>query len=127
MQENHLYEYAVIRIVPKVEREEFINVGVGIFSKSTRYINMRYHLDNKKLKTICPDCDPEEIQKNLESFKRICIGEKDSGPIGQMDAASRFRWLTATRSSVIQTSQTHPGFSKNLEKTLDCLFEELVL
>lgn len=127
MQENHLYEYAVIRIVPKVEREEFINVGVGIFSKSTRFINMRYHLDKNKLKAVCPDCDPEEIEKNLESFKRICAGEIDAGPIGQMDAASRFRWLTATRSSVIQTSQTHPGFSKDLEKTLNSLFEEMVL
>ena len=127
MQDSHLYEYAVIRLVPKVEREEFINVGVGIFSKSKRFINMRYHLDKNKLKIICPDCDPEEIEKNLQSFKRICLGEKDAGPIGQMDAASRFRWLTATRSSVIQTSQTHPGFSKDLEKTLDCLFEELVL
>jgi hypothetical protein len=110
-----------------VEREEFINVGVGIFSKSTRFINMRYHLDKNKLKAVCPDCDPEEIEKNLESFKRICAGEKDAGPIGQMDAASRFRWLTATRSSVIQTSQTHPGFSKDLEKTLNSLFEEMVL
>ena len=88
---------------------------------------LQNQLDKKKLKAVCPDCDPEEIEKNLESFKRICAGEKDAGPIGQMDAASRFRWLTATRSSVIQTSQTHPGFSKDLEKTLNSLFEEMVL
>ncbi|MDN3593855.1 DUF3037 domain-containing protein [Zunongwangia endophytica] len=127
MQDSHLYEYAVIRLVPKVEREEFINVGVGIFSKKTGFINMRYLLNKEKLSVICPDCDLEEIERNLDSFRRICIGQKNAGPIAQMDAASRFRWLTATRSSVIQTSLTHPGFSKDLEQTLNCLFEEMVL
>lgn len=127
MQGKHLYEYAVIRIVPQVEREEFLNVGVILYAKQSRFIEMKYHLNEKKLEVFCPKLDTEQVRKNLEAFKAISNADKSGGPIAQMDAASRFRWLTATRSSVIQTSKTHPGFSENLEKTLQCLFEDLVL
>lgn len=127
MQGKHLYEYAVIRIVPQVEREEFLNVGVILYAKQSRFIEMKYHLNEKKLEVFCPKLDTEQVRKNLEAFKAISNADKSGGPIAQMDAASRFRWLTATRSSVIQTSKTHPGFSENLEETLQCLFEDLVL
>jgi len=127
MQEKHLYEYAVIRIVPKVEREEFFNVGVILYSKNQKFIDMRYQLDKKKLAAFCPDLDAEQVEKNLKAFHLISLGEKNGGPIALMDIASRFRWLTATRSSVIQTSKTHPGFSNHLEDTVSCLFNELVL
>ena len=127
MQGKHLYEYAVIRIVPQVEREEFLNVGVILYAKQSRFIEMKYHLNEKKLEVFCPKLDTEQVRKNLEAFKAISNADKSGGPIAQMDAASRFRWLTATRSSVIQTSKTHPGFSGNLEETLQCLFEDLVL
>jgi len=127
MQGKHLYEYAVIRIVPQVEREEFLNVGVILYAKQSRFIEMKYHLNEKKLEVFCPKLDTEQVRKNLEAFKAISNADKSGGPIAQMDAASRFRWLTATRSSVIQTSKTHPGFSEDLEETLQCLFEDLVL
>ncbi|WP_417886801.1 DUF3037 domain-containing protein [Zunongwangia sp.] len=127
MQEKHLYEYAVVRLVPKVEREEFINTGIIIYSKNAKFIEMRYFLDTDKVKILCPDCDIKEIEKNLNSFKRISLGESNAGPIAKMDIASRFRWLTATRSSIIQTSKTHPGFSADLNQTINCLFEEMVL
>ncbi|MEH6659929.1 DUF3037 domain-containing protein [Leeuwenhoekiella marinoflava] len=127
MHDKHLYEYAVIRIVPQVEREEFFNVGVVVYCKRPRFIGMQYQLDPKKLAAFCPELDVEQVQKNLDAFKAICAGDKHGGPIAKLEAAERFRWLTATRSSVIQTSKTHPGFAEDLEVTLEKLFEDLVL
>lgn len=123
----HVYEYAVIRVVPKVEREEFLNVGVVLLCKATRFIRMRYALDRERLLSFAPDADVEQIEENLRSFEKIARGDADGGPIAQEDAASRFRWLTAIRSSVIQTSRPHPGLCHEPEKTVDRLFEELVL
>lgn len=126
MQDKHLYEYAVIRILPRVEREEFLNVGIILFCKKEMFLKVLYKLDEKKLSCL-GEFDPEQINKNLKSFEKICIGAKDGGPIAQLDTASRFRWLTAVRSSVIQTSRPHPGISTGLENTVQRLFEELVL
>jgi hypothetical protein len=126
MQDKHLYEYAVIRVLPRVEREEFLNVGIVLFCKKDRFLKVLYKLDEKKLSCL-GDFDLEQIDKNLESFEKICIGAKDGGPIAQLDTASRFRWLTAVRSSVIQTSRPHPGISTGLENTVQRLFEEMVL
>lgn len=127
MQDKHLYEYATIRVVPRVEREEFLNVGVVVFCKKDKYLRVRYKLDSTKLITLCQDLDLEQLEKNLHSFKKICEGSKDGGPIAHMDIPSRFRWLTAIRSSVIQTSRPHPGLCDDLDKTLDRLFLDLVL
>lgn len=127
MQDRHLYEYAVIRVVPRVEREEFLNVGIVLFCKRQKYLEALYTLDRSKLKMLCDECDIDQLELNLQSFKKICRGDKDGGPIAQMDIPSRFRWLTATRSSVIQTSRPHPGLSEDLEKTLNRLYNELVL
>lgn len=127
MQDKHLYEYAIIRVVPRVEREEFLNVGVVVFCKKEKYLQVKYKLDGKKLQILSPELDLEQLDKNLESFEKICLGAKDGGPIAQMDIPSRFRWLTAVRSSVIQTSRPHPGLCEDLEKTLIRLFSELVL
>ncbi|WP_031425863.1 DUF3037 domain-containing protein [Flavimarina sp. Hel_I_48] len=127
MHGKHLYEYAVIRIVPQVEREEFFNVGVIVYCKNPRFIAMKYQLDSKKLAAFCPEVDVAQVEKNLDAFKAISCGRKNAGPIAQLENAERFRWLTATRSSVIQTSKTHPGFSEDLEDTLEKLFEDLVV
>lgn len=127
MQDRHLYEYAVIRVVPRVEREEFLNVGVVLFCKKEKYLQVKYHLDHQKLLMLCPDIDIEQLEKNLSSFEKICLGSGDGGPIAQMDIPSRFRWLTAVRSSVIQTSRPHPGLCEDLDKTLQRLYKELVL
>src|SRR5690606_24626955 len=104
MQDRHLYEYAVIRVLPKVEREEFVNVGIVLFCKKEKYLQVKFQLNENRIKCLSEDVDLEQIRKNLESFEKICLGSKDGGPIAQLDVPSRFRWLTAVRSSVIQTS-----------------------
>ncbi len=126
MQDDKLYEYAVIRLVPKVEREEFLNVGLMMFSKKEKYIRMEFYLCPDKFQLIKNDLDYQDIYNALESFRKVAYGEKDGGPIAEFDIPERFRWLAAVRSSVIQTSKTHPGKSKDLDKTFSRLFEELV-
>ncbi|SDR97037.1 Protein of unknown function [Gillisia sp. Hel1_33_143] len=127
MPEKHLYEYATIRVLPRVEREEFLNVGIILFSKREKFLKVLYTLDEHRLRCLCKDFDIEEIRKNLDSFEKIALGSKEGGPIAQMDIPSRFRWLTAVRSSVIQTSRPHPGLCPELDKTITRLFNELVL
>jgi len=127
MQDKQLFEYAVIRVVPRVEREEFINVGVILFSNRKKYLACKLHFDAAKIQTLSIEADLEEIEKNLESFSKIADGTKDSGPIGQLIPAERFRWLTATRSTVVQCSKVHPGFCLDPAQSLDRLFKELVL
>lgn len=127
MQEKHLYEYAVIRILPKVEREEFVNVGVLLFSKRQKYLQLKYTINEKRLLSFSDEIDINFVKDSLEAIDKICKGEKDGGSIAQFDTPERFRWLTAVKSSCMQTSRPHPGFSSDLEKTLDKLFNELVL
>ncbi len=127
MQEDKIYEYAVIRLVPKVEREEFFNIGLVMFSKKEKYIRVEYYLCPDKFRLMHSKLDYEDIIQNLESFQKIANGEKDGGPIAQLEIPERFRWLTAVRSSVVQTSRPHPGKSKDLDKTFEKLFKELIL
>ena len=127
MQEKHLFEYAVIRVVPMVEREEFLNVGIILYSKQTKFLECIYSLDEERLKAFNDTIDIVEIEKHLRSFERICKGDKESGPIGLLDIASRFRWLTAIRSTVVQTSKVHSGFCIDLQQALKNLNAQLVL
>lgn len=127
MQKKYLYEYAVIRVLPKVEREEFINVGVILFSKEARYIKTLYKVDEKRLKCFASELSYEALQNGLRAFDKISSGHKDGGAIAQLEFAERFRWLTAVRSTCIQTSRPHSGFTTDLDQTLQSLFEELVL
>jgi hypothetical protein len=127
MQEDKLYHYAVIRLVPKVEREEFFNIGLILFSKEAKYIRLATHLCPHKYKLMHCETDYEDVAKNLETLKQVAEGNRNYGPIAQMDIPERFRWLTATRSSIIQTSAVHAGKSTELDKTFDRLFKEMVL
>jgi hypothetical protein len=126
MQGRQVFEYAVIRLVPRVEREEFINVGVILFSKQLKFLDLRYALPAEKLQALCPDLDPQEAEAQLQAFARICRGGREGGPIGQLDLPSRFRWLTAMRSTRLQCSPVHPGFCEDPVQALDRLFEQLV-
>lgn len=126
MHGKHLYEYAVIRVVPAVHREEFLNAGILLFCKRADLIKVRIALNEEKLRCLAGDVDHEQVRLNLRSFERIALGSADGGPIARLDAPSRFRWLTAVRSSSIQTSRPHPGYCEDLEGTAERLFGELV-
>jgi hypothetical protein len=116
----------VIRLVPRVEREEFINVGVVICCKRLNFISCKIQLPERKLLALDSQIDFSIFESYLESFEKICQGDPNGNPIGKQDAASRFRWLTAMRSSMLQTSRPHSGFTDDLQGTLEKLFEEYV-
>jgi hypothetical protein len=127
MQEQLLYEYAVIRLVPRVEREEFLNLGIVFFCKQTGFLKCLYRVDENRISAFCGEVDIAHLRANLESFCKIASGNKDAGPIAKLDVPSRFRWLTAVRSTIIQTSKTHPGLCINEEEKLQELYQKLVL
>ena len=127
MQEQHLFEYAIIRLVPQVEREEFINVGVILFCASQKFLQTAYHLSEEKLQAFSCEIDTQEIEQRLIAFDRVCNGKKEGGPVGHFSIASRFRWLTATRSTILQTSKVHPGFCTNAAVELQRLMGQFVL
>ncbi len=127
MQEKHLFEYAVIRVVPCVEREEFINVGVILYCAASGFLKTVYRLNEKRLSAFSDKLDMAELQERLHAFERICAGGKNGGTIGSLPITSRFRWLTATRSTVVQTSPVHPGRCTNAQETIERLFAQLVV
>lgn len=127
MQENNLFEYAVIRAVPRVEREEFINIGIILFCKRKKYLHVLYTINENKIAALDDQMDMDEFKAHVSAYKRIALGEKDSGPIGELEVSERFRWLTATRSTMLQSSKVHPGLTKDLGQTLEKLFSEFVL
>ncbi len=127
MQEKFLFEYAVIRVVPRVEREEFVNAGVILYCSGQQFLKSIYLLDRERIQAFSPSIDVDVLEENLCAFERISHAADHSGPIGQYDAPSRFRWLTATRSTVIQCSKVHAGFCSNADETLLKLYEQLVL
>lgn len=126
MQEKNLYEYAVIRIMPRVEREEFLNVGVVLYCPGKKFLRALYNVDTTRVRSFCHTCDVNEIETYLKAFELICIGNIDSGPISKLPASARFRWLTATRSTVVQTSKVHPGICTDPSEMLQKLFTDLV-
>lgn len=126
MQEDKLYEYAVIRFVPKIEREEFFNIGLVLFSKKEKYIRIEFKICPKKFELMKCKIDLEDLQQNLQNFEKVAKGAKDGGEIAKLEIPERFRWLTAVRSSVVQTSRPHPGKTKDLDGTFERLFGELV-
>ncbi|RFM32277.1 DUF3037 domain-containing protein [Chitinophaga silvisoli] len=127
MQEKHLYEYAVIRVVPSVVREEFLNIGVILYCKQQRYLQTLYTVNEEKIRCLAPEFDMEELKAYLAAFEKIAAGVPEGGPIAKLDLPSRFRWLTATRSTVIQSSKIHPGRCGDLPGTLQRLHAQLVL
>jgi len=127
MQQEHLFEYAVILVVPRVEREEFLNIGVILYCAKQKFLQAKYLLDEARLNAFTTDLDIDELKEHICSIERICLGDKAAGPIGKLDMASRFRWLTATRSTIVQTSKVHPGFCVDAMETLEKLFVQLVV
>jgi hypothetical protein len=126
MQEKQLFEYAVIRVVPRVEREEFLNVGIVVYCAKQKFLQSHMERGEERLRAFCPHCDIAEIMEYLNSFQKICEGGADGGPIGRLTVAERFRWLTAVRSTVVQSSKVHSGLSEDLSGTVNKLFAQLV-
>jgi len=126
MPEQHSFEYAVIRVVPKVEREEFMNVGVILYCQSLSYLDALFTLNEERLRALSHGIEMTEIKKHLSAFCEICKGGPAAGPIGKLDMGSRFRWLTATRSTVLQCSRVHPGLTEDPAMTLKNLHNKLV-
>lgn len=122
-----MFEYAVIRVVPRVEREEFLNVGVVLYCGSQKFLKTIFLLDEGRLQCFAPHLNVKEVQGHLLAFEQISLGSPHAGPIGRLDIASRFRWLTATRSTVVQSSKVHPGLCEDASVTLSRLHETLVL
>lgn len=127
MQGQLLYEYAVIRLVPQVEREEFLNVGAVLYCAPKKFLGVKYLIDIHRISAFSTKVDLAEIGAYLSAFERICVGNKDGGPIAQLPPAERFRWLTATRSTIVQTSRVHPGLCPDPVPALEKLFEQQVL
>jgi hypothetical protein len=126
MADNNLFEYAVIRYVPRPEREEFLNIGVIIFCKASGFLQMKYEVDEQRILAFYAKADVEELKNFLQGFEEISNGSSVTSPIAKLDTASRFRWLTAVRSTIVQTSKVHPGLCLQPEQTLEKLFNQLV-
>lgn len=122
---NH-YDYAVIRVVPRVEREEFVNVGVILSCEASRYLEARIELDESRVLALAPDLDMESLRRHLQTLPAICRGGATAGPIGLLPQRARFHWLTAKRSSIIQTSSVHTGKCDDMHATMEHLLQRMV-
>lgn len=127
MSEKQVYEYAFIRFVPRVEREEFINVGVILFSKRLSFLQVKYHIDENRILALDKEADLNLLKNHLKTWDLIARGEKEGGKIAMLDLPGRFRWLTASRSTIIQSSSVHPGLCDDPGKVLEDLHSKYVL
>lgn len=120
------YDYALIRVVPRVERGEFVNAGVVLSSKSADFLEARIELDPTRLLALAPDLDLDAVRRHLAAFQAICVGGEGAGPIGRLPKRERFHWLTAPRSAMIQTSPVHSGRCGDAATMLERLLATMV-
>ena len=120
------YDYAIIRVVPKVEREEFLNVGVVVSCPDRGFLEARIELDEQRLMAVDPTLDVETIRAHLATIPIVCTGGEPAGPIGQLSQRERFHWLVAPRSTIIQTSPAHSGCCKDPAAVLEHLLDTMV-
>jgi hypothetical protein len=121
------FDYAIIRVVPRVERQEFINAGVVAFCLEKRYLAARVHLDAERLKALWPEIDLDLVREHLDAIPRICAGDPASGPIAKLSQRERFHWLTAPRSTIIQPSPVHTGICDATDDLLDRLAQQFLI
>jgi hypothetical protein len=124
--ESLSFEYAIVRVVPRVERGEFINVGLIVFCMVRKTLLSRIHIEETKLQALRGDIDLKTVREHLEAFPRICNGEPDAGPIARLSERERFHWLVSPRSTMIQISPVHSGLCVSPEEALNDLFKRLV-
>jgi DUF3037 family protein len=124
------FEYAVLRVAPRVERGELVNVGIVLFCRTRRFLGIRVELGDRQaaaLRALAPDSDLDAVRAHLASIQAIVAGDATAGPIARLDAPERFRWVTSPSSTVIQPSEVHGGVTDDPEGSLAELFEKLVL
>ena len=126
MRAHDSYDYAVIRVVPRVERGEFMNVGVIVSCEKTGYLKAAVELDEARLRALDPLVDLATLRRHLEAMQRICAGGPDAGPIGLLPQRARFHWLTARRSAIIQTSTVHMGRCGDMDAIVEHLMDRMV-
>ena len=120
------FDYAAIRVVPRVDREEFLNAGVIVFCLERRYLGARVRLDRDRLRTLWRAADPDLVERHLDAFVKICDGVADAGPIAKLSLRERFHWLVSPKSTIVQVSPVHSGLCDAPDATLDQLFHRLV-
>ena len=126
MRERYVFDYAVVRVVPRVDRGEFVNAGVIVFSPTRGYLDARVELDRVRLKTLAPTIDLDVVENYLDAIPKVCAGGGEAGSIGDLPQRARFHWLVAPRSTIIQTSDVHSGIHEDPAAALQSLFEKLV-
>lgn len=126
MRKRYPFDYAIVRIVPRVDRGEFLNAGVILFSSTAAFLDARIGCDRKRLKALAPDIDVALVASYLDAIPKVCAGGPEAGSIGELPQRARFHWLVAPRSTIIQTSPVHAGVSHDLEAVLENLFDKLV-
>jgi len=120
------FAYAIVRVVPRVERGERINAGVVLFCRARKFLAARTELDEARLRALAPDLDPADVRPRLEAIERVARGDERCGAVARLEPSERFGWLVAPSSTVIQSSEVHTGLTADPQATLDRLFEELV-
>ena len=121
------FDYVIVRVVPRVERQEFINAGIIVFCLEKRYLAARIHLDEQRLKSLWPETDIEVVRDHLAAIPRICAGDSAAGPIATLSQRERFHWLISERSTIIQTSPVHSGLCDSTEGLLDRLEKQFLV
>lgn len=121
------YEYFVLRCVPRVDREEFLNVGVVVYAQESRFLQDACRVDAERLTALAPELNPQEVEAHLSTISAICRGEPNAGPVAGLNERQRFDWLAAPRSTVVQPSPVHSGVTRDPAAELHHLFEKLVL
>jgi len=120
------FDYAVVRVVPRVERGELLNAGVIVFCLAQDFLRARVEVNEPRLRALWPEIDLELVRQHLEAIPKICAGSPDAGPIGRLSLRERFHWLVAPRSTMIQVSPVHVGLCDEPERALDDLFCQTV-
>ena len=120
------YDYAVIRVVPRVERQEFINAGVILWCQAQEVLEARHELDEQRVRVLDATVDIDAVRRHLDSISIICAGGSDAGPIGKLPKRERFDWLVAPRSTIIQTSAVHSGRCDDVAATMERLMDSMV-
>jgi hypothetical protein len=120
------FQYALLRIVPRVERGECINAGVVLYCQDAGFLDAFVHLDEERLRALDPDLDPSVVREHLEAARRICAGGPDGGPVGMLPRGERFGWLAAPRSTVVQPSPIHTGMTEDPREELERLLRVMV-